>query len=220
MNMNDNIMQDLNLDKYIRAADSRLSAMQFTEHNWAHVSRVSKMACKILTELGYDKHTVELAELASYMHDIGNVVNRHDHAHSGAILAYNILMSANYDIDDILQIVAAIGNHDATTGSPVSPISAALIIADKSDVRRSRVRKTDISEFCIHDRVNYAVSSSTLGIDTDKRTITLKLELDNAYSSVLEYFTIFSSRMMLCKQAAEYFDMNFCLQINDTILMS
>lgn len=215
-----NVLQELHLDKYIRAADARLQAMQFTEHNWAHVSRVSKMACKILLTLGYDKHTIELAEVASYMHDIGNVINRHDHAHSGALLAYDILMKAGYDLDDVLQIIAAIGNHDEKTGSPVSPIAAALIIADKSDVRRSRVRKTDISTFGIHDRVNYAVSSSTLDIDVENRVITLNLELDTNYSSVVEYFTIFSSRMMLCKKAADYFEMNFCLQINDTVLMN
>ena len=193
--------------------------MEFAEHNLAHVSRVAKMACKILSELGYSEHTIELTEIAGYMHDIGNVVNRHDHAHSSAILAYDILLKNDYELEDILKIISAIGNHDVTTGFPVSPIAAALIIADKSDVRRSRVRKQDLNTFDIYDKVHYSVDSSILTVDKDSRVITLKLKLNTNYSSVLDYYDTFYSRMQLCKKAAEYLDMKFCLQINDVKLM-
>lgn len=214
-----NIVQELNLTQYISAADSTLAAMNFTEHNLAHVSRVAKMCCKILKELDYDEHTIELAEIACYMHDIGNVINRYDHAHSGALMAYNILLSHNFELHDILQIMSAIGNHDETTGSPVSPMSAALIIADKADVRRSRVRNQDVNTFGIHDRVNYAVNSSHIVVNKEDSLITLKLELNPKYSSVFEYYEIFYGRMKLCKQAANFLNMNFCLQINDVTLM-
>ena len=217
--MEHSIVEKLNLIPYIGASDSCLAAMEFAEHNLAHVSRVAKMACKILSELGYSEHTIELTEIAGYMHDIGNVVNRHDHAHSSAILAYDILLKNGYELEDILKIISAIGNHDVTTGFPVSPIAAALIIADKSDVRRSRVRKQDINTFDIYDKVHYSVDSSILTVDKGSRVITLRLKLNTNYSSVLDYYDTFYSRMQLCKKAAEYLDMKFCLQINDVKLM-
>lgn len=215
-----NIVEQLNICEYIKAADASLSAMKFTEHNVAHVSRVSKMACKLLSDLGYDEHTIELTEVASYLHDIGNIVNRKDHAHSSALMAYDILMKKEYPLQDIFTIMSAIGNHDESSGVPVSPISAALILADKSDVRRSRVRKSDQSEFDIHDRVNYAVSSSYLEVNEEDKLISLHLTLDTDYSSVGDYFTIFASRMEMCKKAAGFFGFRFCLSINNINLIN
>ena len=214
------IVEKLNIGEYIKSADKVLSAMKFTEHNLAHVSRVSKMACKLLSDLGYDEHTIELAEIASYLHDIGNIVNRKDHAHSSALLAYDILMKNNYPLEDIFTIMSAIGNHDESSGLPVNAISAALILADKADIRRSRVRKLNINDFDIHDRVNYAVSSSKLEVNRVINIINLKLKLDSEYSSVMDYFSIFADRMELCKKAAKFLNMDFCLTINDTKLMT
>lgn len=216
--MESQVIEKLNLKPYIRAADTNLWAMKFTEHNIAHVSRVAKMACKLLSDLKYDDHIIELTEIAGYMHDIGNIVNRKDHAHSGALLAYDILMKHNYPLDDIFIIMSAIGNHDESSSYPVNPVSAALIIADKADVRRSRVRKLNLEEFDIHDRVNYAVSSSVLEVDNVNKTINLNLVLDLEYSSVMDYFSIFSDRMELCKKAAKFLGRDFCLRINDVIL--
>lgn len=217
--MENYIFNKLDISEYIKAADNNLSAMKFTEHNVAHVTRVAKMSCKLLLDLGYDEHTIELAEIASYLHDIGNIINRHDHAHSGAMLAYNILMNKNYSLSDIFIIMSAIGNHDESSGYPVNEVAAALILADKSDVRRSRVRKLDLSKFDIHDKVNYSIISSSLSVDTKNKLIILSLNLDREYSSIMEYFSIFSSRMELCKKAAEYLGMKFCLKINNISLM-
>ena len=210
---------ELGISEYIKAADNSLNVMKFTEHNVAHVTRVANMACKLLSELGYNKHTVELVEIASYLHDIGNIVNRYDHAHSSALLAYNILISKNYLLNDIFTIMSAIGNHDESSGYPVNEVAAALILADKSDVRRSRVRKLYLSDFDIHDKVNYSVTSSVLSVDKENKLIILNLTLDNEYSSIMEYFSIFSSRMELCKKAAQYLGMRFCLKINNISLM-
>lgn len=220
--------QLLNIEEFkilISEADKTLSEMKFTEHNLAHVSRVSKFMVYILETLGYDEHTCKLAKLAGYLHDIGNVVNRQGHAQSGAIMLFNIfstnkelLEEFNLTFEDVLKIISAIGNHDEVHGSPVSPIAAALIISDKADIRRSRVRKTDLNTFDIHDRVNYSVYSSSINIDKEKEEIQLKLKLDTEYSSIMEYFTIFSDRMQFCKKAAEYFGYKFCLYINEVIL--
>lgn len=218
--INDKLLEKLNLKEYIQASDRCLSEMQFTEHNLAHLSRVVEMSTLILESLNYDEHTIELAELAGYMHDIGNVINRHNHGHLSAILVHKILLEHGYELEDVLSVMSAVGNHDENTGTPVNEISAALIIADKSDVRRSRVRKRDINSFDIHDRVNYSVYSSTLYIDTDKSIITLKLVLDTQYSSIVEFFNIFSERMKMCKEASNYLGLRFKLIINEIELLN
>lgn len=218
--MDSNILSNTEIVKYIKAADVSLNAMKFTEHSIAHVSRVAQMSCKLLQDLDYDSHSIELASIAGYLHDIGNIINRHDHAHSSAILAHYILKENGYSLEDIFVVMAAIGNHDESSGVPVSAISAALILADKADIRRSRVRKLDINQFDIHDRVNYSVTSSNLSVDKQEKVITLNLKLDLEYSSVMDYISIFSERMELCKKAANYLGMNFCLKINDIVLVN
>ena len=216
----DFLLNEPDIVNYIKAADNNLSAMKFTEHNVAHVTRVANMAYKLLSDLDYDSHILYLAETAGYLHDIGNIINRHEHAHHGAILAYDILKEKGYPLDDIFIIMSAIGNHDEISGTPVNEVSAALILADKADIRRSRVRQLDLNEFDIHDKVNYSVTSSNLSVDKENKLISLNLILDTNYSSVMDYFSIFSSRMVLCRKAAEYLGMNFCLKINDVTLMN
>ena len=191
----------------------------YTEHSIRHITIVSERAGKILKELGYDDRTVELAKIAGYLHDIGNCVNRVDHAHSGAIIAYNILKEMGMDIKERTEIMMAIGNHDENTGTAVSEISAALILADKSDVHRTRVRNTNISAFDIHDRVNYAVTDAKLDLDSEKRIISLKLTIENSICPVLDYFEIFMQRTMMSKYAAKYLHIWFELIINDTKLL-
>lgn len=200
---------------YIQSADDSLAALGYTEHGFAHVEKVSTEAARILDELGFCEHTVELAKIAGYLHDIGNLVNRVDHSQSGAILAFRILDKMNMDAEDIATISTAIGNHDEGTGIPVSPVAAALIIADKSDVRRSRVRNPERSEFDIHDRVNFSVVNSHLNIKPDTREIELCLTIDTAISAVMNYFEIFLERMKLCEAAAKKLDTSFRLTINN-----
>ena len=200
---------------YIKAADASLLALGFTEHSFAHVGKVAKEAAEILKAVGYDEHTVELAKIAGYMHDIGNLVNRIDHSQSGAIMAFRILDNLGMPPEDIATVVTAIGNHDEGTGVPVSPVSAALILADKSDVRRTRVRNSDISTFDIHDRVNYSVESSELKIEEDNKTIRLTIKIDTEISSLIDYFEIFLSRMALCRRAADTLGLVFKLTINE-----
>lgn len=199
---------------YIEEADRTLSALGYTEHSFAHVTKVAESAGSMLEQLGYDAHTVELAKIAGYMHDIGNLVNRTDHSQSGAVMAFRILDKEGMDPLDLSRVVCAIGNHDEGTGVPVNPIAAALIIADKSDVRRSRVRNQDHATFDIHDRVNYSVHSTDLHLDTEKKTLTLRLEVDTAYGSVMDFFEIFHVRMSLCKNAAQTLGLTFGLVIN------
>ena len=178
------------------------------------MSKVATDAAEILSALGYDEHTVELAKIAGYLHDIGNLVNRIEHSQSGAVIAFRILDNMGMPAPDIATIVTAIGNHDEGTGVPVNAVSAALILADKSDVRRSRVRNTDISTFDIHDRVNYSVESSALSISEDKKEIRLEIKIDTKISSLMDYFEIFLGRMMLCRKAADRLSMTFRLIIN------
>jgi len=173
------------------------------------------MAAYILTTLGYSEKDVELAKIAGYLHDIGNLVNRIDHSQSGAVMAFRILTDLGMPPEDVATVVTAIGNHDEGTGVPVNPISAALILADKTDVRRTRVRNTDLPSFDIHDRVNYSVEQSQLSIDDDKTGITLRLKIDTHYSSVMDYFEIFLGRMIMCRKAAEKLSLSFSLVIND-----
>ena len=213
------IKKNEEINTYIRQADLALSALGFTEHSFAHVTLVAEKAGYILQTLGYPERTVELVKIAGYLHDIGNLVNRVEHSQSGAIMAFRILDHLNFPPDEIGQIVSAIGNHDEGTGVPVSALAAALILADKSDVRRNRVRNQDISNFDIHDRVNYSVTKSELKINESHTLIKLKLSLDTRYGSVMDYFEIFLQRMILCRKAAEKLGMQFKLMINEQQLM-
>ena len=204
---------------YIRKADESLIALGYTEHSFAHVTHVAETARYILETLGYDAHTVELAQIAGYLHDIGNLVNRVDHSQSGAVMAFQILTSLGCQAEDVATVVTAIGNHDEGTGVPVNALSAALILADKADVRRSRVRNRDVASFDIHDRVNYSVTKSILKINEEKTLIKLKLSVDTHYSSVMDYFEIFMQRMILCRKAAERLGLQFKLMINEQQLI-
>lgn len=194
-------------------------AYGYIEHSHRHISIVSKRAGDILEKLGYPDRTVELARIAGYLHDIGNCVNRVDHAHSGAILSFEILKQMGMPVEERTQIMMAIGNHDENTGTAVSEISAALILADKSDVHRDRVVNKNISTFDIHDRVNYAVTNAELKLDVAKRKILLDLTIDNNICPVLDYFEIFMARTMMSKYAAKYLKIWFELVINDTKLL-
>lgn len=200
---------------YIRAADESLIALGYTEHSFAHVGKVAKDAAEVLFALGYPEREIELAKIAGYMHDIGNLVNREEHSQSGAVMAFRILDKMGMPPEEIARVVTAIGNHDEGTGVPVSPLAAALILADKSDVRRTRVRNSDFSSFDIHDRVNYSVKLSRLKVEKEKGTITLEIEIDTEISSVMDYFEIFLGRMILCRKAAEKLGLSFRLIIND-----
>ena len=203
----------------IQGAQKQLDELGYTEHSHRHIEIVSRRAGDILEKLGYDKHTVELAKIAGYLHDIGNCVNRVDHAHSGAIMAYNILKEMGMPVEDRTQIMMAIGNHDEATGTAISNISAALILADKSDVHRKRVSKTNMSVFDIHDRVNYAVTDADLKLDVDNKKITFNLTIDTKICPVLDYFEIFMDRTMMSKYAAKYLKIWFELVINGTKLL-
>ena len=207
------------INTYIRQADQSLSALGYTEHSFAHVTLVAEKAGYILSTLGYPDRTVELVKIAGYLHDIGNLVNREDHSQSGAIMAFRILDHLGFPPDEIGQIITAIGNHDEGTGVPVSELAAALILADKSDVRRNRVRNQDVSAFDIHDRVNYSVTRSELKINEAHTLIKLKLSVDTHYSSVMDYFEIFLQRMVLCRKAAEKLGLQFKLMINEQHLI-
>ena len=207
------------INTYIRQADQSLSALGYTEHSFAHVTLVAEKAGYILSTLGYPDRTVELVKIAGYLHDIGNLVNREDHSQSGAIMAFRILDHLGFPPDEIGQIITAIGNHDEGTGVPVSELAAALILADKSDVRRNRVRNQDVSAFDIHDRVNYSVTRSELKINEAHTLIKLKLSVDTHYSSVMDYFEIFLQRMVLCRKAAEKLGLQFKLMINEQQLI-
>lgn len=204
---------------YITRADESLGALGFTEHSFAHVTHVAETAGYILSTLGYDERTTELAMIAGYLHDIGNLVNRKDHAQSGAVMAWSILNDMGCDAAEVATIVTAIGNHDEGSGVPVNTVAAAMIMADKADVRRSRVRNRDISTFDIHDRVNYSVTKSYLEINEEKTTATLKLSVDTQFGSVMDYFEIFMTRMILCRKAAEKLGLQFNLIINDQQLI-
>lgn len=199
---------------YITKADETLKALGYTEHSFAHVTKVSTIAAEILYKLGYSKREQELAKIAGYLHDIGNIVNRVEHSQSGAIMAFRILDNMGMDAKDIADVISAIGNHDEGVGVPVNAVAAAIILADKSDVRRSRVRNNDATTFDIHDRVNYSVINSELLTVNEEKIIKLKLSIDTAYSSVMDYFEIFLDRMILCRKAAEKLGYSFKLDIN------
>ena len=204
---------------YITQADASLVALGYTEHSFAHVTKCAMTAAQLLQDLGYDERHIELAKIAGFMHDIGNVINRVDHAQSGAVMAFRILDKMGMAPEDVAVVITAIGNHDEGTAYPVNAVAAALILADKSDVRRSRVRNRATIRFDIHDRVNYAVEQSDLKLDAQARTLTLELTIDTAISSVMDYFEIFMNRMLLCRKAAEYFGLEFRMTINGSAVL-
>ena len=203
---------------YIKKADESLIALGYTEHSFAHVMKVAETAADILLELGYSEREAELARIAGYLHDIGNVINRVDHAQSGAVMAFRILDTMGCDPEDTATIITAIGNHDESTAFPVNPIAAALIIADKTDVRCSRVRNIDRSSFDIHDSVNFAVKESKLTYKKGEH-ITLTLTIDTKECVVMDYFEIFLGRMKLCRKAAAKLGLEFKLVINGQSLI-
>ena len=209
------IKKDNAIKAYITAADSSLAALGYTEHSFAHVTKVAESAAEILAALGYDEHTIELAKIAGYLHDIGNLVNRDEHSQSGAVMAFRILDRLGLAPEDIATVVTAIGNHDEGTGVAVNAVAAALIIADKTDVRRSRVRNRDFSTFDIHDRVNYSVFETLLDIDTESKEVRLSIKIDTEISSIMDYFEIFLTRMIMCRKSADTLGLAFKLKIND-----
>ena len=213
------VINNKEVDALICGAQKQLDGLGYTEHSHRHISIVSKRAGDILQALGYPERTVELARIAGYLHDIGNAVNRVDHAHSGAILSFEILKEMGMPVEERTEIMMAIGNHDEKTGTAVSAISAALILADKSDVHRDRVINKSISTFDIHDRVNYAVTNADLTLDSENRKILLDLTIDNDICPVLDYFEIFMDRTMMSKYAAKYLKIWFELKINNTKLL-
>ncbi|MBR6547956.1 MAG: HD domain-containing protein [Clostridia bacterium] len=212
------ILQDVknneDITVLIQSADRSLCALGFTEHSFAHVGKVGDTAAKILTQLKFPKRDVELVEIAAYLHDIGNMINRVDHSQSGALIAFRLLREMGMEMQEVADIATAIGNHDEGFGVPVSHLAAALILADKSDVRRSRVRNTDITNYDIHDRVNYSVRAAQLVFSDDNKKIILMLDIDTKYSSIMDYFEIFMERMIMCRKAAEYLGLEFKMIIN------
>ncbi len=210
----DDIYNNTEIQLYIRKADESMRAMGYTEHSFAHVGRVANWAQEILLKLGYSEREAELAKIAGYMHDMGNMINRQDHAQNSALMAFYLLKEMKADAEDIAAIVTAIGNHDEGTAFPVDAISAAIILADKCDVRCSRVRNKDYSTFDIHDRVNFSVKKSELFIEKDSH-IELALVIDTEICAVMDYFEIFMERMLLCRKAAEKLNLQFRLVINN-----
>ena len=213
------IKQTPDIMEYIRRADRALEAQGYTENSFAHVEFVAQNASLFHTELGYDERQIELAKIAGIMNAIGNVINRIDHAQSGAVMAFRLLDNLSMPADEICSIISAIGNHDESTAQPIDAISAALIIADKTDVRRSRVRNTDFLTFDIHDRVNYAVEKSALYFNESKTAIVLELKIDTEIAPVIEYFEIFLNRMLLCKRACSYLRVQFKMIVNGSSLL-
>lgn len=208
------IKRNGDIHTYIKHADAAVEAQGYTEHSFAHVERTAAAVEMILSGLGFHERDIELGKIAAYLHDIGNVINRIDHAQSGAVMAFRLLDNLNMPAEEICVIISAIGNHDEETAQPLNAVTAALIIADKTDVRRSRVRNIDISKFDIHDRVNYAAEKSELNFNEAKTALILELDIDNKISSVMEYFEIFLVRMLLCKKSAEYLGISFHMKIN------
>ncbi len=213
------IKNNKTINTFIEQANESLRALGYTEHGFAHVTMVAEKTGYILETLEYPARMVELAKIAGYLHDIGNLVNRTDHSQSGALIAYRLLTDMGFPPDEIGMVVTAIGNHDEGTGVPVNALAAALIIADKSDVRRNRVHNQDKTSFDIHDRVNYSVTKSELKINEAHTIIKLKLSIDTHYGSVMDYFEIFMQRMILCRKAAEKLGLQFKLIINEQQLI-
>ena len=215
----DDVRNNIEVKALVEGSQKQLNALGYTEHSVRHVTMVANRAAEVLETLGYPEERIELAKIAGYMHDIGNCVNRVDHAHTGAILAYQILKDMGMEANKRTEIMMAIGNHDEKTGNAVSDISAAIILADKSDAHRSRVTNRNISSFDKHDKVNYAVTESKFIVNGEERKVTLDLTIDTKISPVLDYFEIFMDRTMMSKFAAKYLDIWFELIINDTKLL-
>ena len=213
------IRQNPDIREYIRRADMSLAAIGYTEHSFAHVEKAAHNPAMILETLQYPARQVELAKIAGFLHDIGNVINRIDHAQSGAVMAFRILDKMGASPEETATIITAIGNHDEGTGVPVNAVAAALILADKADVRRSRVREKPKATFDIHDRVNYAAEKSDVILEPDSKTITLDLKINTEICAVMDYFEIFTGRMLLCRKAAEFLGLQFKLDINDVYLL-
>lgn len=208
------LRQNAAVNTYITRADESLAALGFTEHSFPHVCGVADTAEYILRSIGCEERQIELAKIAAYLHDIGNLVNRADHSQSGALMAFRILDHMDMEPGDLATIVTAIGNHDEGVGVPVNEVAAALILADKCDVRRNRVRNRDLSTFDIHDRVNYSVETYRLFVEPEEKIARLELTIDTQFSSVMDFFEIFMKRMMLCRRAAERLGLTFQLTIN------
>lgn len=204
---------------FIELGNKNLGALGYTEHSFRHAGLVSSIASNILERLGYPQRDAELAAIAGYLHDMGNVITRYDHGQSAALLAMNVLKDLAMPWQEIALVMGAIGNHEEEYGQPVSNIAAALILADKSDVHSSRVRNPDVVNFDIHDRVNFAVKHSFLRVESSRRTITLELKIDTELSGLMEYFEIFLTRMVMCRRAAAALDSSFSLVINETKLL-
>ena len=215
----DDIKKDPVVDTCVRKGNEYLGVMGFTEHGYRHINLISRISRNILERLNYPQKEIELAAIAGYMHDIGNVISRYDHGQSGATLAFLILTKMGMSPEDIAMVISAIGNHEEEYGHPVNSVAAALILADKSDVHRSRVRNQDFATFDIHDRVNYAVEHSFLKVNGENRTITMELTIDIEICPVMEYFEIFLSRMVLCRRAANFLKSRFALEINGAKLL-
>jgi len=215
----EDVVNNAEVNELIINAQKQMDVIGYTEHSIRHVSLVAERAAQILKSLGYDEKRIELAKIAGYMHDIGNVINRVDHAHSGALMAFDILTRLGMPPREISQIIAAIGNHDEGTATAVNPIAAALILADKSDVRRTRVRNKETVANDIHDRVNYAVEKSTIQIDKEQKVARLLLTIDTEICPVIEYFEIFLTRMVLCRKAADFLELKFQIVINDARIL-
>ena len=198
----------------IKKGNDNLGILGYTDHSEAHTALVAEHAAKILAEFGYSEKEQELAKIAGFMHDIGNAINRKNHAEYGGILANEILRGYDLSIEDRITIISAISNHDESTGRAVDPISAAIIIADKTDVRRNRVRTQEQTAFDIHDRVNYAVTGANLEIDAEEKSISLNLQIDEKICTMYEYFDIFLGRMLMCRSAADVLGAKFKLRAN------
>lgn len=214
----DDLRKNEAIKTYIQKADESLTALGYTEHSFAHVTKVAELASEILLTLGYDEREAELAKMAGYLHDIGNVVNRVEHAQSGAVMAFRLLDNMGADPEDIATIITAIGNHDESTAYPVNAVAAALILADKTDVRYTRVRNQDFSQFDIHDRVNYSVKESNVEIFKGSHMV-LNLTIETKMCTVMDYFEIFLNRMILCRKAAEKLGLDFWLVVNGQRLL-
>ena len=215
----EDVRQSEEIRTYIKQADESLKEIGYTEHSFAHCTKCAKVAGDLLEQLGYSAHEVELARIAGFMHDIGNVVNRIDHAQSGAMMAFRILDKMGMAPVDVAAVITAIGNHDELTAAAVNAVAAALIIADKTDVRRSRVRNRSTINFDIHVRVNYAAEHSEVVLDKDGKSITLNLKINTEICAVMDYFEIFTNRMLLCRKAAEFLGLQFRLKINEVCLL-
>lgn len=220
----DKVRNDPEVMAYITAADSIVEAIGYTEHSFAHVGRVASVAENVLRALGYSAHDIELAKISAWLHDIGNLVNRKDHAQSGALMAQQILVRLGVPYADVAAIVTAIGHHDESVAEPVTPIAAALIIADKADVRRTRVRRekdgtVDETAFDMHDRVNYSAVKTRVQVKAEEKELWLLIEIDTHYSSVMEFFEAFLSRMQLCRRACKKLGLTFHMNINDTAIL-